>query len=673
MKSFYIGGVLVLLAVCARGDVVLSDSFDSYTNGPLTMVSAGKWQVTSAGTGALDVIAGRALLIGDVNREDVNAVLANGPYPPDSGAVLHAQFTIYCTNRPTGNGTYFAHLRGGANTHYCRVFATATGASSKTFRVGVANRSDAATAIVPVNLALKSNYTIVVRYVVSNATSTVWVNPTNASIGGLTATDAAPAITIASFGFRQASDMGVLFADNLLVTNMLPPAPPAILARPQSQFVGEGATVTFSVQAGGTAPFGYQWRHDGSDLPAATNADLTLTNVMVAQAGNYVVTISNVAGMTNSDPVQLTVMAAGGDGLLRVLTYNVHGFGVTDWSTNSAQVQAIGRQLAFLRPDIVTFNEIPYDGTGQVPGFTAAYLPGYYWATNSGSDAFHSIRSVILSRFPITRSTSWLDAADLSAFGYTNAHFTRDLFEAQISVPRFAWPLHVFTTHLKATDTSGQQDDADRRGAEASAISNFFVTVFLPNNPLHPYILTGDMNEDVLRPDTGSYTTAGPIQRLTSPSTGLCLTRPLNGFTMSDATWSIQNANPTKRLDYILPCCLLFSNVNSSQVFRTDKLNPPPALVNALDDKAASDHLPVLMEFKNPYVAPFAISDITVSNQNLSMRWAAVTGRLYAVLGSSNLSSWTLAATNLTVTDGSVTWSTNLQATRQFYRVYQQP
>jgi hypothetical protein len=78
---------------------------------------------------------------------------------------------------------------------------------------------------------------------------------------------------------------------------------------------------------------------------------------------------------------------------LSLLTYNVAGNGVADWSTNSPQVQAIGRQMAFLRPDVITFNEISFTNTWQMPSFVAALLPGYFLATNSGTDGF--IRSVV--------------------------------------------------------------------------------------------------------------------------------------------------------------------------------------------------------------------------------------------------------------------------------------
>lgn len=674
-----IGALLFVSAILGKGDVLLSDNFDSYTNGPLVVVSGRVWQETAPGTnGTVDAVSGRVYLVGGPSREDVHADLINGPYAPASGAVLYVSLTINCTNRPMGGGTYFAHLRGNANTHYCRIFATANGAAANSFRVGIANYTNSdrnsASAVLAVNLELHTNYTIVARYVVSNAVSTLWVNPISESDGGVSATDAAPAITITSLGFRQAMNMGSLFVDNLLVTNRSPLVRPAIATHPQNQVASEGASAIFSVEGSGTPPFTYQWHFNASDLPGATNPILSLPNVTASQAGSYSVTVGNLAGVTNSDPATLSVILPSAGGLVTIVTYNVHGFGVADWSTNSTQVQAIGRQMAFLHPDIIAFNEVPFDNTWEMTNFVTAYLPGYFLATNSGSDAFHSTRSVIASRFPIMRSTKWLDGADLTAFGYTNTHFTRDLFEAQISVPRFPRPLHVFTTHLKATDSSGQQDDADKRAAEASAISNFFVTVFLPGNPLHPYILTGDMNEDVLRPDTGSYNTGQPVQRLTSPPTGLNLTTPVNPFTTNDRTWSVQNAslNPSKRFDYILPCTLLFENIHHGEVFRTDKLSPTPSSLNQFDDKTASDHLPVLMAFNNPYDDPFLFAFINVSDQSLSLRWETSNGGRYGLEASTNLIGWTAVATNLMATGTTITWSTNLQGDRQFFRVYRE-
>ena len=137
-------------------------------------------------------------------------------------------------------------------------------------------------------------------------------------------------------------------------------APPSITLQPQSQVVTEGSNATFTVEAAGTPPLGYQWKFYGTNLPGATGSSLNLIEVTTNQAGPYAVTVTNAGGATNSDTVTLTVnprivrLPA-----LTVLTYNVAGNGATNWSTNSLQVQAIGRQVQNLQPDIITFNEIP--------------------------------------------------------------------------------------------------------------------------------------------------------------------------------------------------------------------------------------------------------------------------------------------------------------------------
>lgn len=347
-----------------------------------------------------------------------------------------------------------------------------------------------------------------------------------------------------------------------------------------------------------------------------------------------------------------------------VLTYNTHGNQIEEWTTNSPQVRAIGRQMQYLQPDLITFQEIPFTNTHEMVNFVLAFLPGYQLATNSGTDGF--IRSVILSRFPITRSQKWLDGADLAPFGYTNANFTRDLFEAQIVVPGFPQPLHVFTTHLKAGTSSS--DDAARRAAEAGAISNFFVTAYLTTNALHPYLLTGDLNEDIAIPATGNQQ---PIQWLTN-GTGLQLSTPLNPFSGGGQTFSIRAAL-SRRYDYILPNGLLFSNLVSSQVFRTDLLLDPPAPLLTNDNVTASDHLPVLMTFANPYDQPFRLVTVTRGNSTVTLVWQTVPGQQYRVENSSNLASWTALATNLMATNASFTYRANLLDSQRFFRVRREP
>jgi endonuclease/exonuclease/phosphatase family metal-dependent hydrolase len=347
---------------------------------------------------------------------------------------------------------------------------------------------------------------------------------------------------------------------------------------------------------------------------------------------------------------------------------------VADWSTNSAQVQAIGRELVYLNPDIITFNEIPYTNTWQMANWVKAYLPGFFLATNSVTDGY--IRSVIASRFPITRSQSWLGNSSLAVFGYSG-NFPRDVYEAQIAVPNWPLPLHVFVTHLKAT-TTAPQSNADQRAAQALAVSNFFANTFLSGtNGTHPYVLSGDMNEDAFFPDT-DYESGQPIQRMTTTPTGLRLTTPVNPFGNSPSnayTESIRNPLDT-RFDYILPCALLFSNIVGSEVFRTDLLPglPPDLLAN--DDQTASDHLPVLMVFSNPFNTPFRLLSIVRTNQTVTLSWESQNNRRFDVEASADLVTWTPFATNLLATNAAATFTfstNNVSGALKFFRIHRAP
>jgi endonuclease/exonuclease/phosphatase family metal-dependent hydrolase len=352
-----------------------------------------------------------------------------------------------------------------------------------------------------------------------------------------------------------------------------------------------------------------------------------------------------------------------------ILDWNLKGNGAANWNTNADQVQAIGRVLLYLNPDIITFNEIPVNQKYYMTNWSRSFLSNYNLAISPGNDGY--ICSAIASKFPITRSRSWLDGANLSTFGYSGS-FTRDLFEAQIVVPGFPQPLHVFTTHLKAGTLSSPQNDTNRRGAEASAISNFLVTVYFTTNAVQPYILTGDLNEDIARPDTNNYISSLPVQRLIRAPTGLRLMTPVNAVSGQDFTLSIQGILNV-RFDYILPCDLLFSNVAANQIFRTDLLPSPPPPLLAGDSATASDHLPVLMAFDNPYDRPFRLLSIARTNPTVTLRWESVPGQSYGVEISTNPGAWTTLANKLTATGANYSFSANVGEAVRFFRVYRMP
>jgi len=85
-------------------------------------------------------------------------------------------------------------------------------------------------------------------------------------------------------------------------------AQPIITMQPQSQSVGLGANVTFSVSASGFEPFSYQWQRSEAALAGETNATLILTDVQFAQTGSYTVVVTDGFGEnTTSQAAMLTV------------------------------------------------------------------------------------------------------------------------------------------------------------------------------------------------------------------------------------------------------------------------------------------------------------------------------------------------------------------------------
>lgn len=347
------------------------------------------------------------------------------------------------------------------------------------------------------------------------------------------------------------------------------------------------------------------------------------------------------------------------------LGYNVWGAGATNWTTSNPQVQAIGRQLAYLAPDVVTLQEIPNSGLSAMPDIVATYLPGYFLATNNVSDGDKG--NLVLSRWPIIRSRSHLGRSALNAWGYDGV-FTRDLFEAEIAVPGFHEPLHAFSVHLKAFN---DPESGPRRAAEASAISNFFVEIFLPVKGHRPYVLAGDFNEDIARPRSYEQ---GAMLRIINHATGLQLTTPRNPFTNDERTHSSRNANPSIRFDYILPGAMLFTNLSTNWIFRTDYLNPVPPGLQSDDVQVASDHLPLVAIFQNPYYVPASFTvGVRIENQSAVVSWNSVAGGKYVVRGSFNLTNWFNASPTITATAPNTEWTGALVPTGMFFRVMEVP
>lgn len=95
------------------------------------------------------------------------------------------------------------------------------------------------------------------------------------------------------------SGITAFFSSNAHITVVIPPTNRTVLA---------GANVTLTSLAMGPAPIRYQWQREGVSLPNATSANLVLTNVQPAHAGNYTVIVTNIIGQPASFSASLQVV-----------------------------------------------------------------------------------------------------------------------------------------------------------------------------------------------------------------------------------------------------------------------------------------------------------------------------------------------------------------------------
>lgn len=72
--------------------------------------------------------------------------------------------------------------------------------------------------------------------------------------------------------------------------------PAFIVTQTQSWTALLGGTARFGITAGSTAPFGYQWAVNGTNILGATNSSYSMSNLATTNAGIYTVAVSNSYG-----------------------------------------------------------------------------------------------------------------------------------------------------------------------------------------------------------------------------------------------------------------------------------------------------------------------------------------------------------------------------------------
>ena len=278
-------------------------SFTVTADGDLTLSLSGQWRLngTNINTGG-------------------NYIVSNTNYPDAFYPVRRGIFTLIVTNAQlTNTGNYSVLIVNTAGSVVSSNAVLTVQAGAGTPPVIVSQPSDA-------TVGAGGNVTLSVIATGTNPLMYQW-SLNNTNLAG--ATNASLALTAAQL--TNAGNYSVSITNAYGATNSASAVltvqtfPPFITSQPANLTVQAGNSATFTVAATGTATVSYQWALNGTNLPGATGASLTIANAQVGNGGTYFVTVANAYGSTNSANASLTVT--------RVLNY---GYVILTSLANSA-------------------------------------------------------------------------------------------------------------------------------------------------------------------------------------------------------------------------------------------------------------------------------------------------------------------------------------------------
>jgi hypothetical protein len=179
----------------------------------------------------------------------------------------------------------------------------------------------------PLNVIMNSNmvitgnflpYTTYTLTLVTNGQGAIVLNPAGGSyisnsVVTATATPAAGWVFTSWSGSTNSSinPLSLTMNGNISLTGTFAQLA-AFDLQPISVTNSVGSTANFTAHAVGSGPLSYQWYYINSPLAGATSNTLMLTNIQLANAGNYWVTVTNAYGSVTSSVVALVLTNTGG-------------------------------------------------------------------------------------------------------------------------------------------------------------------------------------------------------------------------------------------------------------------------------------------------------------------------------------------------------------------------
>ena len=226
-----------------------------------------------------------------------------------------------------------ANITGATSSSYTTP-ATTTADSGSTFSVVVTNSAGSATsnnatltvnapAVAPSITSHPANQTVTAGQMATFSVSASGTAPLSYQwrknglyiTGATSSSYTTPATTTAdsgsTFSVVVTNSAGSTTSNNATLTVNAAAVAPSITTQPANQTVTAGQTAMFSVSATGTAPMGYQWRKNGTNITGATSSSYSTPATTTTDSGSsFSVVISNSAGSVSSNNATLMVNQA---------------------------------------------------------------------------------------------------------------------------------------------------------------------------------------------------------------------------------------------------------------------------------------------------------------------------------------------------------------------------
>lgn len=198
-----------------------------------------------------------------------------------------------------------------------------------------------------------------------------------------------------------------------IVIQTRPQLHPTISTNPASTTVFVGSTVTLNVTASG-GNLSYQWSFNGTNIAGATNATLTISNCCSANAGSYVVTVSNAAGSATSPSAILKVLPIVANGDFETGT-------LTNWSlSGNTAYLSVSAKSYYVHSGSYGVQAGPVGALGYLSQ-TLATVPGQPYLLSLWLD---SPDAATPNEFTVSwNGTTLFDGVNLGAIGWTNVQF----------------------------------------------------------------------------------------------------------------------------------------------------------------------------------------------------------------------------------------------------------